>query len=65
MTGFMENTGLRMAGLDDQDIANLNAILPDLQNLIHIVQTHQAQFDRVLKVVLPLAQKVIAKERNL
>ena len=65
MTGFLEDNLLRMEGLTDQDIADLNAILPDLQNLVGIAQTHQAQFNRVMVKLLPIINKVIAKQRTL
>jgi hypothetical protein len=64
MTGFMEDTALRMAGLDDNDIALLNKELPDLENLITVVQNHMAQIDRVAKL-LPVLKKVIDTQRQM
>lgn len=65
MTGLIEDGMLRFEGLNDQDIANLNAILPDIQNLVLVVQKHQVQFNRVVRVLLPLIQKILAKQREL
>jgi hypothetical protein len=65
MTGFFEDGVLRFMGLDDDDISALNDRLPDIQNLLTLVQTHQAQFNRVLTTILPMAQKVIAKQRDM
>lgn len=65
MTGFIEDSLMRMEGLDDNDITNINAVLPDIQNLVSIAQSHQKQFNRVLSVLLPVVQKVIAKQREL
>lgn len=65
MTGFLEDAGLRLAGLDDQDIANLNAILPAIQNLISVYEAHIHQINQVQKVLIPIIQKAIAKQRSL
>jgi hypothetical protein len=62
MTGWLENEALLLAGLDEADIATINTRLPDLQNLILVVQTHQAQINRVLNDLLPIAQKLIKTE---
>lgn len=65
MIGFMESNLLRFEGLTDQDITDVNAIIPDLQNLILIIQKHQDQFNRVMKVLLPVVQKVLDKQKEL
>ena len=64
MTGFLEDSVLRMEGLNDDDIAKLNARLPDIQNLITVIQSHQPQFNRVLTDLLPIVQKILAKQRE-
>lgn len=64
MTGPFEDAALRFEGLTDADIAKLNERLPDLQNLITVVQTHQAQINRVVTDLLPIVQKIIAKQRT-
>jgi hypothetical protein len=38
MTGWIEDGVLRFEGLDDNDIARLNARLPDLLNLIKVFE---------------------------
>jgi hypothetical protein len=65
MTGFLEDNLLRMEGLDDNDIARLNGIMGDLQNLVVVAKNHQAQFNRVATVLLPIIEKIIAKQREL
>ncbi len=65
MTGWIENEGLKFEGLSDQDIADLNRILPDLQNLIWVAKKHEAQLSRVLSALLPIIEKIIAKQRTL
>lgn len=65
MTGPIEDMALRFEGLDDNDIARLNGILPDIENLVVVTKNHQAQLNRVLNVLLPIIQKVIAKQKEL
>lgn len=65
MTGPFEDGILRFEGLDDAEIAKLNERLPDLQNLIAVVQTHIPQFNRVMSDLLPIVQKIIAKQRTI
>ncbi len=64
MTGAIEDMALRFEGLDDNDIARLNGILPDIENLVVVTQKHQAQFNRVVNTLLPIIQKIIAKQRE-
>lgn len=64
MIGFIEASALRMEGLTNEDIDGLNAVLPDIQNLLKVVDSHKAQFDRVFKVVMPIAQKIVAKQQE-
>jgi hypothetical protein len=65
MTGFIEDGVLRLMGLSDADIAKLNERIPDVQNLIYVLQSHQAQLNRVLTDLAPIIQKLLAKQRGL
>lgn len=65
MTGFIEDDVLRFEGLSTEDIAKLNERLPDLQNLITVLQTHMPQINRVIADLGPIAQKIIAKQQEL
>lgn len=65
MTGFIEDSVLRFEGLDDNDIANLNRILPAIQNLVNVYQAHVKQINEVQKVLLPIVQKILAKQKEL
>jgi hypothetical protein len=64
MTGFIEDTALKFMGLDDADIQQINARLPDIQNLITVALAHQTQLNRVM-TLLPIVQKIIAKQQEL
>lgn len=63
MTGFLEDAFLREKGLSDDDIALINAELPDIDNLIAVFQSHQAQINRALRL-LTVVRKIIASERQ-
>jgi hypothetical protein len=65
MTGFIEDMMLRQEGLDDKDIANINAILPDIQALDTALTAQLPRITKVMSVVLPIVNKVIAKQRSL
>jgi hypothetical protein len=65
MTGFLEDNLLRFEGLSDQDIATLNAALPDVQNLLTVLEAHMPQINRVMNDLGPIIQKIIAKQRTL
>ena len=65
MTGFIEDDVLRFEGLSTEDIAKLNERLPDLQNLITVLQSHMSQINRVIADLGPIAQKIIAKQQEL
>lgn len=65
MTGIIEDSFLRFEGLDDADLAAINRILPDLENLVVVAKNHQAQFNRVVTVLLPIVEKIIAKQKEL
>lgn len=79
MTGFLEDNALRFEGLDDADIADLNAALPAFDAA---VQAAQLQWPTVVKVaavvmlqwpkiaphvpaLLRIAGKIIQKQREL
>jgi hypothetical protein len=79
MTGFLEDSMLRFEGLDDADIAALNAALADMQA---IDQAIEAQWPAILKLVAafaplwprlsrcvtslsPIIDKIIAKQKEL
>lgn len=65
MTGFLEDNILRFEGLTDTDISTLNARLPDLQNLLSVLESHMSQIDRCVKDLAPIVNKIIAKQRTL
>lgn len=65
MIGFLEGNLLQMEGLDETDIAKLNERLPDIQNLLLVLQNHQAQINRVMTDLIPIVEKIIAKQRTL
>lgn len=65
MTGMFEEGLLRFEGLDDRDIAELNRILPAIQNLITVYQAHIAQINTVQAVLIPIIQKILTKQRSL
>jgi hypothetical protein len=66
MVGFIEAGLLRtMFGLTDAEIATIQARLPDILNLLHVYETHEAQINRVQKDLLPILAKVLAKEQSL
>jgi hypothetical protein len=65
MTGFLEDNMLRFEGLDDQDIAALNAALPDIQELDAALAAQWPRIVRVAPVLLRIANKFIAKQKEL
>jgi sirohydrochlorin ferrochelatase len=65
MTGFLEDNMLRFEGLDDQDIAALNAALPDIQELDAALAAQWPRIVRVVPVLLRIANKIIAKQKEL
>jgi len=65
MTGFIEEQLLKFEGLSDTDIAKLNTILPELEKLFQIVQTNWPGIAQVVQVLIPMAQKIIAKQQEL
>jgi hypothetical protein len=65
MTGFFEDMLMRQEGLDDQDIADLNKALPDIQALDLTLQAQLPRIMRIAPVILRVINKVIAKQRTL
>ncbi|MGA8078939.1 MAG: hypothetical protein WB868_16315 [Xanthobacteraceae bacterium] len=79
MTGFLEDDALRFEGLDDQDIADLNAALPALSGAIQIAQVQWPEAMKILAAasvqwplikphipaLLRIASKIIAKQKEL
>ena len=65
MTGFIEEHLLKFEGLSDDDIAKLNAILPELKKLFQIIQSNWPGIAETVPVLLQLAQKLIAKQKEL
>ena len=65
MTGFLEDMMLRNEGLDDQDIADLNKALPDIQALDATLEAQLPRIMRVAPIALRIINKVIAKQRTL
>jgi hypothetical protein len=65
MTGWIEDAGLRFEGLNNDDIAALNGILPDLYHLMASYQAIAPRINRVGPVLARLGQKVIEKQEQL
>lgn len=65
MTGFIEDMLMRDEELDDQDIADINKILPDVQALDIALEAQLPRILRVMPIALRIINKVIAKQRTL
>ena len=65
MTGFIEDMLLKQEGLSDQDVADLNAILPDIQVLDQLILAQLPRIMRVATKGIPIVNKVITKQRTL
>ena len=65
MTGFIEDMLMRDEGLDDQDIADINKILPDVQALDIALEAQLPRILQVMPIALRIINKVIAKQRTL
>jgi len=65
MTGFIENMVMYDEGLDDQDISDLNTILPDIQALDTAILAQLPRITKVAPIVLRIVNKIIAKQRSL
>lgn len=64
MTDLVADIALKIAGLDDADIQKINARIPDVQNIVHLIQTHSDQVKRIVDDLGPIVQKILAKQRN-
>ncbi len=64
MTGFLEDQALRFMGLDDNDIKQLNDRIPDVMNLIRVLEAHMDQINRVM-ALSPIIMKLLAKQQEL
>jgi hypothetical protein len=79
VTGWIEDDVLRFEGLNNQDIADLNRILPDLQIIIAavtpvlpamqqlaaVVTAQDKRFHMVAPILARIVQKLIAKQQEL
>lgn len=65
MTGFIEDMLLRQEGLDDKDLADINAALPDLQALDTALLAQWPRINKLAPIALRILTKVIAKQRTL
>jgi len=65
MTGFIENMLLENEGLTNQDIADLNSILPDIQALDVALAAQLPRIVKVAPIALRIANKIIARQRTL
>jgi len=65
MTGMIEDFVLRQEGLDDHDIATINSMLPEIQHLDQVIEKEWPQLNKLISAVLPIIQKIIAKQRSL
>ena len=57
MTSFVEEIGLHALGLNDDQINQVNAILPDVQ---HLLATYKAEQPRIARII-PVAQMLLAQ----
>ena len=65
MTGFIENAFMSMEGLNEQDEANINAILPDIQHLDQVLIAEWPKINKIVTILAPIIGKVAAKQRSL
>jgi len=65
MTGFIEDMLLRQEGLDDKDLADINAALPDIQALDAAAEAQWPRINRLAPLFFRIFNKVIAKQRSL
>jgi hypothetical protein len=65
MTGIIEDDFLRFEGLDDQDIVDLNAALPELERVDDITLAEWAKLAPHIPALLRIFKKIIAKQRTL
>ena len=65
MTGFIEDMLLRQEGLDDKDIADINASLPEIQHLDEVLQKEWAGISKLVPIFARIVGKIINKQRSL
>lgn len=65
MSGFIEDMLFRQEGLDDQDLANLNADLPDIQALDTALTAQWPRINKLAPHFLRALNHFIAKQRSL
>ena len=51
MTDFLESIGLHAEGFTDQQIAQLDAIKPDIEFLANLVKTEMPRINRIVPVI--------------
>jgi hypothetical protein len=65
MTGFIEDGLLRSEGLDDADIATINAELADVRKVDALLIANWPLFSRLFTKLAPIFDKVVAKQQEL
>jgi hypothetical protein len=65
MTGFFEDLLMRQEGLDDKDIADINAALPDIQALDTAAAAQWPRINRLAPLFFRVFGKIVAKQRTL
>jgi hypothetical protein len=65
MTGFIEDQILQFEGLNDADIAAINGILPDVQQLDTVLTMNWPLFSKVFTVLSPIVSKIVQKQEQL
>jgi hypothetical protein len=65
MTGFIEDNLLRMEGLSDKDISDLNSVMPDIQALDVAFQAQWPRIARVIPIVTRIVNIVLQKQKEL
>ena len=63
--GFIEEMLLKNEGLSDQDVTDLNTILPDIQALDIALAAQIPRITKVAPIILRIVNTIIAKQRSL
>lgn len=63
--GWMETAGLRFEGFTDQQIAQIDAIRPDLEHLIGVLKTEMPRINRVIPVIQMAVAVFNANQRRI
>lgn len=61
MTGFIEDNTLRFMGLDNQDIADLNAALPESQRAVELLEAWWPKIAPLVATALPVIAALSAE----